>query len=181
MAKKENKNNISNTVSIGNVQGPVVASGDMHIDQINYNSNDENNVALQEKILQRIDDVTENVTEAMEMIIGQLNNQQLEEINQTYRVLEEKQLLEKDTAPILSELQTVIKILDDKAVPLSVVENIKTTASIINAEEISVNQKLKLSIPLIPLILNYEGEIGLDSTINLKRAWNWLKGKFQTR
>ena len=179
MAKNENTKNTGATVNIGRVQGPVhTGNGDMHIDQLNYGSINENNTALQERILQSVDGIAENFTEAIKVIIDQLENQQLAEINQAYDLLEKHQLLKKNITPILSELQTIVEILDDKVIPPDLVKNIQTTANIIDVEEMNVNQKLKLSIPLIPLILNYENEIGLDSTINLKRAWSWIKGKF---
>jgi hypothetical protein len=40
------------------------------------------------------------------------------------------------------------------------------------------SQKLKLSIPLIPLFLSYETELRLNITANLKAAWERLKQRF---
>ena len=172
----------SNTINFGNIQGPVhVGSGDIHIDQINYSTTNENKATLQEEILQRIDNIAVNSAETMGIIIDQLNNQQLAEINHAYNLLENHQLLEKDIMQILSELQTVIEKIDDKAIPSDLVTNVKATANIIDVEEMSANHKLKLSVPLIPLLLNYETEIGIDSTINLKKAWDWVKEKIQSQ
>ena len=42
---------------------------------------------------------------------------------------------------------------------------------------LGVAHKLKLTVPIIPFSLGYEGEIQLGSRMNLEMAWEWLKQK----
>ena len=44
--------------------------------------------------------------------------------------------------------------------------------------EIDAKHALKVSIPIIPFILAYEGELGLGTGIKLKEVWKNLKSKF---
>ena len=48
-------------------------------------------------------------------------------------------------------------------------------ARIIQDPLTDTRQKLKLSIPLIPLFLSYEAELSLNITANLKAAWQRLQ------
>ena len=48
-------------------------------------------------------------------------------------------------------------------------------SEIVGDPKLDVNHKLKVSIPIIPLILSYETEVGLKSELNLKNAWQRLK------
>lgn len=51
-------------------------------------------------------------------------------------------------------------------------------AHVIQAPTADLKQKLKLSIPLIPLVLSYETEFNLNLAANLKVAWERLKERF---
>jgi hypothetical protein len=53
-------------------------------------------------------------------------------------------------------------------------ENIR---HILNNTSLDYRHMLKLSIPIIPLILNYETEIAVGSASNLWSVWGWLKAK----
>ncbi len=50
-------------------------------------------------------------------------------------------------------------------------------ADAFSAPQMNVKHKLKLSIPLIPLLLSYEGEVEVVSGLNLESAWKSLVGK----
>ena len=49
----------------------------------------------------------------------------------------------------------------------------------INDPSIDTTHKLKLSIPIIPLLLDYETELELEAGFNLKALWQQLKNRFQ--
>lgn len=44
-------------------------------------------------------------------------------------------------------------------------------SEMIDAPALDVKHKLKLTLPIIPFLLDYEGEIELNSRLNLERAW----------
>ena len=55
------------------------------------------------------------------------------------------------------------------------VSEVKNLSEVVDDPKLDVNHKLKVSIPIIPLILSYETEVGLKSGLNLKNAWQRLK------
>ena len=55
------------------------------------------------------------------------------------------------------------------------VSEVKNLSEVVDDPKLDVNHKLKVSIPIIPLILSYETEVGLKSGLNLKTAWQRLK------
>lgn len=77
---------------------------------------------------------------------------------------------------MLAEVRQMIKASQEKELDLPE-ENV-IIAEIINSPEIDAKHALKVSIPIIPFILAYEGELGLGTGINLKEAWKGLKSKF---
>jgi len=48
-------------------------------------------------------------------------------------------------------------------------------SEVVDDPKLDVNHKLKVSIPIIPLILKYETEVGLNGGLNLKAVWQRLK------
>lgn len=45
----------------------------------------------------------------------------------------------------------------------------------VSAPELSVKHKLKVTIPIVPLLLGYEGEVELNSRLNLEASWQALQ------
>lgn len=60
---------------------------------------------------------------------------------------------------------------------LQLANDAMTLSKLIDDPKIDSAHKLKVSIPIIPLILSYEGEVGLNVGMNLKEAWKHLRGK----
>ena len=53
----------------------------------------------------------------------------------------------------------------------------KAIDEVINYPTLDTKHSLKLTIPLIPFILTYEGELGTGAGIKLKETWQNLKSK----
>jgi hypothetical protein len=83
---------------------------------------------------------------------------------------------EENVNLMLTEARQMMKASQEKELDLPE-ENV-IIAEIINSPEIDAKHALKVSIPIIPFILAYEGELGLGTGINLKEAWKGLKSKF---
>ena len=49
--------------------------------------------------------------------------------------------------------------------------SVRQTADLIEAPGLDVKHKLKLTIPIIPLLLDYEGEFEFNTKMNLESAW----------
>jgi hypothetical protein len=61
------------------------------------------------------------------------------------------------------------------------VNEVEKVSGIIADPKLNSNHKLKYSIPIIPLILSYEGEVELKSGLNLKKVWQNLKARLRGR
>jgi len=57
------------------------------------------------------------------------------------------------------------------------VRDIESLADVVDDPRLDVSHKLKVSLPIIPLILSYEGEVGIKSGLNLKAAWEGLTAR----
>jgi hypothetical protein len=49
----------------------------------------------------------------------------------------------------------------------------------IKALDLDAKHKLRVTLPIIPLVLEYEGELELGTGINLKAAWQKLVVRFR--
>lgn len=58
---------------------------------------------------------------------------------------------------------------------------VKIAQDIVDAPNLDVQHKLKLTIPIVPFLVSYEGEMGVGSKLNLEALWErmrgWLKQK----
>lgn len=79
-------------------------------------------------------------------------------------------------AAVVTALPIVQQQLRAKNMPVA--NHVAQAAQIIQAPTADIKQKLKLSIPLIPLFLFWETEFNLNISPNLKETWARLKGRF---
>jgi len=81
------------------------------------------------------------------------------------------------SAEVAAVLPAVQQQLAAKNTPAA--NHVAQVAQGIQAPTADLKQKLKLSIPLIPLFLSYETEFNLNITANLKVAWERLTERFR--
>ena len=72
---------------------------------------------------------------------------------------------------MLSEIQQQGVALPDSTLTS---EQVKRLSEVVYAPKLDVKHKLKLTVPIIPAILSYEGEVELKSGLNLEAAWKRL-------
>jgi hypothetical protein len=58
-------------------------------------------------------------------------------------------------------------------------QQVAQAARVLQAPTADLKEKLKLSIPIIPLVLSYETELSVNITANLKAAWERLTQRFR--
>jgi len=93
--------------------------------------------------------------------------------------VETNQASEEEVQLILSETQTILKKVQEQNLTLPAGK--EAVSEIINYPTIDAKHALKVSIPIIPFILAYEGELGLGTGINLKETWQHWKTKFMRK
>jgi hypothetical protein len=76
----------------------------------------------------------------------------------------------------LAEINVRSAHIADRQLAASVAQ----AAEIVSAPGLDVKHKLKLTVPIIPVLLSYEGEFELGSRLNLEEAWRafqrWISG-----
>ena len=84
-------------------------------------------------------------------------------------------------AQLLAEVAAVLPSMQQQlaAKHMPAANQIAQVAHVLQAPTADLKQKLKLSIPLIPLFLAYETEFNLNFTASLKAAWERLKERFR--
>lgn len=109
------------------------------------------------------------------------NQREYDEITKSAQgIIESYTVPEKDLQDTLNAVQqTLSEIKQGNTGRYSpqLVNEVEKVSGVIADPTLDSNHKLKYSIPIIPLILSYEGEIELKSGLNLKKAWQGLKAR----
>ena len=102
----------------------------------------------------------------------------LTQLNQTQLVLMQK-LQDAVDANQVSEpqMQQMLAVLEER-IP-SLPPNQAAIAEVIKDPELDVKQKLKVTLPIVPMLVEYEGEFELGSGFNIKTAWEQLVAKLR--
>lgn len=98
----------------------------------------------------------------------QLNGRQLTITQTLLDALESSQVSELEAREILTILERHIPALPATQADI---------ANIIKDPALDAKHKLKVSIPIIPFILDYEGELEIGTGFNINTAWQKVKSK----
>ncbi|MEA5566772.1 hypothetical protein [Anabaena sp. UHCC 0399] len=129
----------------------------------------ENINQLRQGLLARYDAGEQNIIAA---VTEQLDQSQIVMIATVLDAIETNQVTETEMQPILQGIQQNITKLQQNGTSLPPSQSV--LIEVINAPELDFKHRLKVAIPLIPFILDYEGELELGTGINLKAAWQGL-------
>jgi hypothetical protein len=121
---------------------------------------------LQSMLLARYNNLEQS---ALAPTIQKLNRRQSVLTNNLLDALEAKQFSQQDIQLFLNLISTHSSFLPSEQAELT---------EIINSPEISAEHKLKVTIPIIPFILDYEGELKLGSSFNMKEILDKIRAKF---
>ncbi len=103
-------------------------------------------------------------------ITQELNQKQLLLTQKLLDALENNQISE-------SEMQQMLAVLKERIPSLPPSQAV--AAEIIKAPELDARHKLKLTLPIVPMLVEYEGELELGSGFNIKSAWEQLVAKLR--
>ena len=113
-------------------------------------------------------------------IVQQLDQNQLETVQSILDGIETHRVPENELQETLNTLQQALLEIRQKERGLydsQLVRGAKNLSEVVDDPKLDVNHKLKVSVPIIPLILSYETEVELKSGLNLKAAWQGLKAR----
>jgi hypothetical protein len=120
---------------------------------------------LRQGLLARYNASEQNIIAA---ITEQLDQSQVVMISTVLDAIEADQVTEREMQLIFQGIQQNLSVLQQNGTAL--LPSQAALAEVINAPELDFKHKLKVCIPIIPFILDYEGELELGTGINLKSA-----------
>ncbi|MEG4037600.1 hypothetical protein QUA03_27730 [Microcoleus sp. S36b_A4] len=109
-------------------------------------------------------------------ITNQLNESQVTTISALLDAIEANQVSDAEMQKILPSIQEALIILQQRGVTLPVSQ--EEIVEVINAPQMDFKHRLKVAVPLIPFILDYEGELELGTGINLKEGLKQFIARF---
>lgn len=119
---------------------------------------------MRHALLIRYDAAEQSIISA---ITQQLDQNQLLLTQNLLNALEANQVSEP-------EMQRMLAVLEERIPSLP-----PSQAAIIKDPELDAKHKLKVTLPIIPLLVEYEGELELGSGFNIKSAWEKLIAKLR--
>lgn len=110
-------------------------------------------------------------------ITEQLDQAQITTISIILDALEADQVSEGEMQNILQSIHLRLTTLQQRGIALPAYQ--KTLSEVISEPELDTKHRLKVSLPIIPFLLDYEGELELGTGIELKTAWQKLVVRFK--
>mgnify|MGYP001801224710 CR=1 FL=1 len=108
-------------------------------------------------------------------IANQLEEAQLIEVKSILEEVESTDISEVETRILVKNLQKALVLMKEKGFYLP--NGDEAVDKIINYPTVDTKHALKVTIPVIPFILSYEGELGLGAGLKIKEAWECWKEK----
>ncbi|MEI3651731.1 MAG: hypothetical protein V6D39_17505 [Dolichospermum lemmermannii FEM_B0920] len=105
-------------------------------------------------------------------ITKQLNRMQLVLTDNLLQALDDNMVSEP-------EMQQMLAVLEERLPSLPPSQ--AAIVEIIKDPEIDVRHKLKVTLPIIPLLVEYEGEVEIGNGFNIKSAWEQLLTKLRRK
>lgn len=113
----------------------------------------------------------------IDSITKQLNQSQVTTIQAVLDAIEADQITEEEMRLFLEGTQQMLNAIQQRGTALP--PNQQALAEVINAPGLDTKHRLKVSLPIIPFLLDYEGELELGTGINLRATWQQLRQKRQ--
>ena len=132
---------------------------------------------LRKTLLARFDTSEQAIISA---IVQRLDQNQLATVQSIVDEIETHSVPENELQETLSALQQAlleIRQTERGLYDSQLTSEAKDLSEMVDDPKLDVNHKLKVSVPIIPLILSYETEVELKSGLNLKAAWQRLKAR----
>jgi hypothetical protein len=115
-------------------------------------------------------------------LLERLNKYQLTNVLAVQEAIELGEDSEKDLLTTLTMVnQSLCEVLNNQAEfhDPNLVSGIKHISKTIDDPSMDVRHRLKITIPIIPILLSYEGEIEISSGMNLANVWDRFVAKIK--
>jgi exonuclease VII large subunit len=115
----------------------------------------------------------------IEPVTRQLEEAQIIEVKSVLEAIESNQVTEEETDFIVAQLQQVLSSLKERNFALP--SGNESIVEALNYPTLDTKHALKVSIPIIPFILSYEGELGLGAGVKIREAWDRWKNRLSNK
>jgi hypothetical protein len=122
----------------------------------------------------KIDALGNLILRSHNSLIQQLNKNQLSTVEAINDALENSRIPDSELNDFIHATQDLI-IFSSKEEILAEKEDV---LAVINDPTIDIKHKVKISIPIVPFLIDYESEVEFGNGLNLKNLWNRWKNKF---
>ncbi len=134
---------------------------------------------MQASILTRLDTSEQTI---ITTLVARLDQEQLQTTQAVLDGLKANQIPQQELQEALSAVKQALSEAHQHGGSIAAMDKKETEhlAHILEEPKLDMSQKLHVSIPIIPLLLSYETDIGLESGINLdklKKAWAQLTSR----
>ena len=116
----------------------------------------------------------------IETIINRLDQEQLVNTQTVLDGISNKLLTDNELQETLGAVRDTLNEIHQQKAFLSdsnLTSEVQNLSDVMSESKLDVSHKLKVTVPIIPFILSYEGELGLNSGIKLESAWKKLLKK----
>jgi hypothetical protein len=134
-------------------------------------------VNLRRTVLARFD---VNEQTIITTIVDHLDQEQLIDTQNVLDSIATRQFAENELHETLVAVRDTLNEIRQKETFLSdshLTSEIEKLSDVVDAPKLDVSHKLKITVPIIPFILSYEGEMALKTGMNLESAWHRLLSK----
>ena len=134
-------------------------------------------VNLRRTVLARFDASEQTI---ITTIVDRLDQEQLVNTQDVLDSIATRQFAENELRETIVAVRDTLNEIRQKEIFRSdfhLTSEIENISDVVYAPELDVSHKLKITVPIIPFILSYEGEMALKSGMNLESAWHRLLSK----
>ena len=132
---------------------------------------------MRKAILARFDATEQTI---ITNIVDRLDQEQLANTQAVLEGIAARKLSDNELQETLGTIRDAFNEISQKEIFHSdshLTSDIENISEVVDAAKLDVSHKLKVTIPIIPFILSYEGEMALNSGMNLESAWKKLLNK----
>lgn len=164
------------TYFYGEIKGPVhTGSGDIYSGASTH-SDTEELAQLHDSLATRINAASYRTIAA---IVQQLSAERAGEIQTILMAIEAQSLSQHEMTKLLTKIESGMRQALRERLLSNMAQQVSQAIEILETPQLGVEHKLKLTLPIIPFLLDYEGELQLGSRMDLEMAWNWLMSKIR--
>jgi hypothetical protein len=128
----------------------------------------------------QLEEIRHEIHKVAGQILKRLNQNQMHTVQTVLNALEKKEYHDRQFQELADKLDAVVSELKRKHIEDPAMKNdVDEAYSYLKDPEMNINDRIMVTIPLIPIFLTYQGVIELQSGRNLLGAWNKLKSSLR--